>query len=80
MNVDTAEVVAFSNELEFLRTILAVTETPPEALAAAAIREIYQLRKGDRTWLVNAGRQLSILLKDDYDRLRYILSQIHLIH
>jgi hypothetical protein len=31
----------------------------------------------DRDWLVQAGRALSILLKDDYDRLRMILSQIH---
>jgi hypothetical protein len=27
--------------------------------------------------LVRAGRTLSVLLKDDYDRLRYILSQLH---
>jgi hypothetical protein len=26
---------------------------------------------------VKAGRTLSVLLKDDYDRLRYILSQLH---
>jgi hypothetical protein len=38
---------------------------------------MYQLRQADRQWLVNVGRQLSVLLKDDYDRLRYILSQIH---
>ena len=41
------------------------------------MREIYRLRKADRTWLVNAGRNLSVLLRDDYDRLRVILSQIH---
>jgi hypothetical protein len=44
---------------------------------AAAIREVYQLRMRDRSWLVEAGRNLSVLLKDDYDRLRVILSQIH---
>jgi hypothetical protein len=27
--------------------------------------------------LVEAGRMLNLLLKDDYDRLRVILSQIH---
>jgi hypothetical protein len=27
--------------------------------------------------LIKAGRHLSMLLKDDYDRLRFILSQIH---
>jgi hypothetical protein len=55
-----------------------VAGAPVDGLAAAAIREIYQLRKADRAWLVEAGRSLSILLKDDYDRLRIILSQIHL--
>ncbi|PSF31299.1 hypothetical protein C7H19_22940 [Aphanothece hegewaldii CCALA 016] len=75
---EPSEVVHFSEQLEFLRILLQVRESPPEALAAASIRDIYQLRKADRQWLVKVGRQLSILLKDDYDRLRYILSQIHL--
>jgi hypothetical protein len=30
----------------------------------------------DRAWLVQAGRTLSTLLKDDYDRLRLILGHI----
>jgi hypothetical protein len=75
---DPEEVVEFSDELDFLRTLLQVTSAPVDALTAAAIREIYQLRKADRPWLVQAGRMLSLLLKDDYDRLRVILSQIHL--
>ncbi|MBE9125684.1 MULTISPECIES: HAS-barrel domain-containing protein [unclassified Coleofasciculus] len=72
-----SEIIHFSEELDFLRTLLQVKGAPIEALTAAAIREIYQLRQGDRNWLVQAGRTLSILLKDDYDRLRYILSQLH---
>lgn len=72
------EILEFSNELDFLRTLLQVGSAPVDALTAAAIREIYQLRKADRAWLVQAGRMLSLLLKDDYDRLRVILSQIHL--
>ena len=72
------EVVEFSEQLDFLRTLLQVGNAPVDALTAAAIREIYQLRKADRAWLVQAGRTLSLLLKDDYDRLRIILSQIHL--
>jgi HAS barrel domain len=72
------EIVHFSETLDFLRTLLQVNGAPVDGLAAATIREIYQLRKGDRAWLVQAGRMLSLLLKDDYDRLRMILSQIHL--
>lgn len=74
---DSEEVIKFSEQLDFLRTLLQVNEAPVDALAAAAIREVYQLRKADRAWLVQAGRTLSMLLKDDYDRLRVILSQVH---
>ncbi|NEO82868.1 MAG: hypothetical protein F6J87_01210 [Spirulina sp. SIO3F2] len=71
-------VLQFSEELNFLRTLLQVSNVPTEALVAAALREIFQLRRGDRAWLVNAGRTLGVLLKDDYDTLRYILAQVHL--
>ena len=75
---DPEEVLHFSEKLDFLRTLLQINGAPVDALTAATIREVYQLRQADRTWLVNAGRTLSVLLKDDYDRLRMILSQIHL--
>ncbi len=71
------EVVHFSEGLDFLRTLLEVKGAPVEALTAAAIRDIYQLRKADREWLIKVGRMLSVLLKDDYDRLRVILGQVH---
>jgi len=74
----TDEIIDFTNELEFLRTLMQLTNAPTEALIAATLREVYQLRRGDRAWLVQAGRMLSLLLKDDYDRLQFILSQIHL--
>jgi hypothetical protein len=74
---ETEEVLQFSEEFDFLRTLLQVNGAPVEALAAAAIREIYRLRQADQPWLVQAGRSLSTLLKDDYDRLRIILNQIH---
>ena len=71
------EVVSFTEELDWLRTLLQVSGVPTESLAAAAIREVYNLRNLDRDWLVQAGRMVSVLLKDDYDRLRMILAQIH---
>ncbi len=71
------EIIKFTEELDFLRTLLLVNGAPVDSLTAAAIREVYRLRKADRQWLVNAGRTLSVLLKDDYDRLQFILSQIH---
>ncbi len=76
---DSIEIVNFSDRLDFLRILLQVRDVPVEGLIAAAIREIYQLRHADRNWLVQVGRQLSFLLKDDYDRLRYVLSQVHFV-
>ncbi|HEY9909473.1 MAG TPA: HAS-barrel domain-containing protein [Thermosynechococcaceae cyanobacterium] len=74
----SSEILRFTDQLDFLRTLLQMNNAPVDALAAATIREVYQLRQADRAWLVQAGRMLSLLLKDDYDRLRVILSQIHL--
>ena len=71
------EVIGFTDELDFLRTLLQVSAVPSESLVAAAIREVYQLRQFERDWLVLAGRTVGTLLKDDYDRLRMILNQIH---
>jgi hypothetical protein len=75
---EAEEVIHFTEELDFLRTLLQVKDIPVESLIAAAIREVYRLRKANRPWLVQVGRTLSTLLKDDYDRLRFILSQISL--
>ncbi|MBD3880362.1 hypothetical protein IFO70_01185 [Phormidium tenue FACHB-886] len=75
---DPAEILQFSEQLDFLRTLLQVNSAPVDALTAAAVREIYRLRQADRAWLVSVGRSLSLLLKEDFDRLRVILSQIHL--
>ncbi len=74
---EPSEVIHFSEQLDFLRILLQISGTPVEALTGAVIREIYRLRQADRDWLVKVGRTLSLLLKDDYDGLRYILSQIH---
>jgi len=73
----TQEIIQFSEQFDFLRTLLDVKTVPVDSLIAAVLREIYRLREADRQWLVQAGRKLSTLLKDDYDRLRYILSQVH---
>ena len=74
---EPSEVINFTHEFDWLRTLLQVSGVPTESLSAAAIREVYNLRELDRDWLVQAGRMVSVLLKDDYDRLRMILSQIH---
>ncbi|MBU6229601.1 MAG: hypothetical protein KGQ93_07890 [Cyanobacteria bacterium REEB459] len=72
-----AAVIAFTDQVEFLRTLLSLAQAPVDSLVAAVIRQCYQSRHLDRTWLVQTCRHLSLLLKDDYDRLRSILGQIH---
>jgi hypothetical protein len=73
---DPREIAAFTEAPDFLRMLLQVTDTPVDGLIAAAIRSVYGLRL-DQDWLIQVGRHLGLLLKDDYDRLRYILSQVH---
>ncbi len=71
------EILHFTENLDFLRTLLQVKNAPIESLMAATVREIYRYRNGEREWLINVGRHLSILLKEDYNCLKYILNQIH---
>lgn len=71
------EIENFTEELNFLRTLVQMTNAPVDELIAAVLRNVYQVRNCDRNWLVQAGRKLSILLKDDYDRLGAILGQVH---
>jgi hypothetical protein len=73
---EPAEIIEFSEKFDFLRTLLQLSNAPTDSLIAATMREVYQLRKMDRNWLIQAGRNLSVLLKDDYDRLKIILSQL----
>jgi hypothetical protein len=74
---ERAEITKFTENPDFLRIFLSLQHVPLESLIAAVLREVYRLRGGDRQWLVNAGRTLSVLLKNDYDCLKYILSQVH---
>lgn len=75
---DPTAVIHFSQELTFLRTLLNLSYGPGDALIAATLRHLYQLRGGDRPWLVQAAQLLNRLLKEDYDRLRGILEQVYL--
>lgn len=74
---EESEIESFTEELNFLRTLVQMTNAPVDELIAAVLRNVYQVRKCDRNWLVQAGRKLSLLLKDDYDRLGAILGQVH---
>ncbi|MEN9233342.1 MAG: HAS-barrel domain-containing protein [Gloeomargarita sp. DG02_1_bins_92] len=69
------EIIAFTEQLDFLRTLTQWTAAPVDGLLGAVLRHLYEIRQADSQWLIQAGRKLSLLLKDDYDRLRAILAQ-----
>jgi hypothetical protein len=70
------EVCAFTDQLGYLRTILTDLHVPADELAAASIRQAQACRPLDPAFALRAGRQLALLLKEEYDRLRAILSRI----
>jgi hypothetical protein len=74
---DAAEVVAFTEQTDFFRTLLFASYIPSDELLAAVIRAAARARLGaERAYLVRAGREVASLLKEDYDRLTAILRRI----
>ncbi len=49
------EIENFTEELNFLRTLVQMTNAPVDELISAVLRNVYQVRKCDRHWLVHAG-------------------------
>ena len=72
------EVVAFTREFIFLRTILNAKEAPSDELAAACLRTAAAARPEAerRSFLLQAGRELARLLAGDPVRLEGILRRI----
>lgn len=76
---DARELIAFTDQTDFFRTILFAYQIPSDELLAATVRGAARARAsggGDRAYLVRAGREIASLLKDDYDRLSAILRRI----
>ncbi|HEY7067696.1 MAG TPA: hypothetical protein VII06_39940, partial [Chloroflexota bacterium] len=72
------EVVAFTARLDFLRTLLAAPPGLADELAAACARAAAAARGGaeDEAFLLRVGRELAVLLRDDYDRLTAVLRRL----
>lgn len=72
------QVVAFTREFTFLRTILNAQEAPSDELAAACLRTAAAARPEAerRSFLLQAGRELARLLAGDPVRLEGILRRI----
>lgn len=69
------EVKRFTDRLFCLRTLLANPAVNDEVVAAF-VRHAQHCRAGDTDFLLRAGRELSGLLKDNYERLSGILLRI----
>ena len=72
------EVIAFTREFTFLRTILNAKDAPADELIAASLRTAAAVRpEGEqRAFLLDAGRELARLLSVDPVRLEGILRRI----
>ena len=69
------EVKQITESMNFLRTLLNAGNAPTEELVAASLRSAYIVRDFDRDFMLRIGRELSNMLKDNYDRLHSIIDR-----
>lgn len=70
------EIRQLTRNFEFLRLLANVSEIPSDELIAATIREAHRALGSNRSFLIEAGRAVSNILRSDYDRLLTILKKI----
>jgi hypothetical protein len=71
------EVKEFSRSFAFLNILLgAHADVPPEELIAACLRQMGEAQDDRHAFLVAAGKELSVLVNGDFNRLRAILERI----
>lgn len=71
------EVQTFTRQFDYFRTLLGVGGTLSDELLIAAIQQTCGCQpESSYTCLIRAGKELSRLLRDDYDRLESILRRM----
>jgi hypothetical protein len=71
------EVKAFSQSFVFLNVLLNThLPIPLEEVTGAALRQMSQSHEDPRRFLVGAGKELAVLLSNDYSKLRVVLGRI----
>lgn len=73
---DDEEVAEFTRTDEYLRSILNAARVPTDELLVATLRHALRARGNEAAYLVEMGKELSRLLRDDYDRLSSLLRRI----
>ena len=72
---EPGEIKKVTEQKHFLRTLLLFPSAPTEEVVAAAIRTAWRICDND-SFLIDAGKELANLLKDDYDRLQAIMRRV----
>lgn len=70
------ELRKFTEDRDFLRNIIATGKGQPDELIISFIRKAWLAYEKDQKFLIDFGKELSLLLKDDYDRLKSIMKRI----
>ncbi len=71
------EIIRFTEDFTYFRTVLNAQDSRPDELLAASLRHAAEARAGDgREFLVRAGRELARLLAFDAVRLEGLLRRI----
>ena len=74
---DDDELRRFGREFGYLRMLMQATQLPTDELIAALIRQIAAAHGAEaRQYAVRAGRELTVVLREDFERLRQIVSRI----
>jgi hypothetical protein len=72
-----SEIVAFTERLDYLRTLLAAPPNLADELVAASARAAAAARgAAGEAFLLRVGRELAVVLRDDYDRLTAVLRRL----
>jgi hypothetical protein len=73
---DEREVKALTANGDYVRTILAASQLPSDDLIIASVRNAWAVRGFDMAYLVTLGKELSRLIRDDYERLSSLIRRI----
>jgi hypothetical protein len=71
-----ADLKALTRNGDFVRAILSQQRLPTDDLIIAATRNAWHARGYDMPYLVGLGKDLSRLVRDDYDRLSSMMRRI----
>lgn len=70
------EISSLTECLDFLRLLMPVSAVPVDELIAAAIRNAWEARGKEYSFLVSAGQALTPIFANDYDRLISLVRKI----